>query len=119
MEHEVALAATAAPLPALADDVPQLQPIGQMQPSQASPSQMQVTGRVTYSRFLETWHQLGIFWCHKTASLRSLGGNGPQHPNTSNKNTSLAGIRMTHVEPMFRKVQVDEQVYNRLKQEDW
>lgn len=46
----VALAATAAPLPALANDVvPQLQPIGQMQPA----SQMQVTGRVTYSRFLE------------------------------------------------------------------
>ena len=47
----VALAATAAPMPALADDVapPQLQPIGQVQPA----SQMQVTGRVTYSRFLE------------------------------------------------------------------
>ena len=51
---KVALAATAAPMPALADDVapPQLQPIGQVQPA----SQMQVTGRVTYSRFLELWH---------------------------------------------------------------
>ena len=51
---KVALAATAAPMPALADDVapPQLQPIGQIQPA----DQMQVTGRVTYSRFLEPWH---------------------------------------------------------------
>ena len=51
---KVALAATAAPMPALADDVapPQLQPIGQVQPA----NQMQVTGRVTYSRFLELWH---------------------------------------------------------------
>ena len=91
MEHEVALAATAAPVPALADDVPQLQPIGQMQPSQASPSQMQVTGRVTYSRFLETWHQLGIFWCHKE-NITDITA-GWQWTTTSHKNMS-AGIRM-------------------------
>ena len=51
---KVALAATAALMPALADDVapPQLEPIGQIQPA----DQMQVTGEVTYPRFLEPWH---------------------------------------------------------------
>ena len=42
----VSMAALAAPLPALADDVPQLQPVGQAM----APQQMQVSGRVTYSR---------------------------------------------------------------------
>ena len=50
-----ALAATAAPLAARADDVPALQPMGapQMQMEQPGSFQQRVTGRVTYSRLLE------------------------------------------------------------------
>ncbi|CAK8985182.1 unnamed protein product [Durusdinium trenchii] len=52
----VALAAMAAPLPALADDVPPLQAMNapQMQQQQQEPgSPLRVSGRVTYSRLLE------------------------------------------------------------------
>eukprot|EP00913_Durusdinium_trenchii_P015103 g14164.t1 len=52
----VALAAMAAPLPALADDVPPLQAMNapQMQQQQQQPgSPLRVSGRVTYSRLLE------------------------------------------------------------------
>ena len=49
----VSLAAVAAPAPAVAD-VPQLQPVGQaMVQQQPQQPQQQVSGRVTYSRFLE------------------------------------------------------------------
>ena len=52
------LVASASPLPALADDVPQLQPMGapqmqQQQQQQQPGSPLRVSGRVTYSRLLE------------------------------------------------------------------
>ena len=49
------LVASATPLPALADDVPQLQPMGapQVQQQQQAGSPLRVSGRVTYSRLLE------------------------------------------------------------------
>ena len=75
----VSLAAMAAPLPALAD-APQLQPVGQATVQQQPQQPQQVSGRVTYSRFLEfveegSVNRVDIYDMGKTAvaSVNVLG----------------------------------------------